>query len=196
MTGVVDLSAIKKYAEENRPTVVLDTNVLIRCEKASHFLTDTCALLDVRICDTVYWEFLRNVNLERFRERRTFLASWHRKDFLQEAMILHEDDAVGSMHARLFILLLHWYSFAPHTILRFLTPDLWIAATAIANRFDHVLTENRKDFSSEMFETVVTVGPANQPVHLLRFKREYARETWIQLSETPAIDLDVEGSVS
>lgn len=192
MAGAVDLAALKEYAEKTKPTVVLDTNIIIRCEKASHFLTDTCALLDIRICDTVYWEFLRNVNLERFRQRRTFLATWHRSDFLKEDMILHEDANVAEMHSRLFVLLLHFYPSAPQAVLDFLSPDLWIAAAAVAYRFDHVLTENQKDFPSALFETVLTIGNADQAVHLLRFRRAEIRETWIALTDAPVIEVTID----
>lgn len=197
MSAQADLGALRTYVEERNPTVVLDTNIIIHCErKASHFLTDTCALLDVRICDTVYWEFLRNVNLDRFRERRAFLATWHHSDFLREDMILHEDAAVSAMHGRLFLMLLRSYARHPQAVLQFMTPDLWIAAAAVTHRFDHVLTLNDTDFPSALFETVVSIGPADQQAHLLRFKRKAAREAWAELIKEPTINLDVHDALA
>ncbi len=194
MRAQTDLEPLKEYARANKPTVVLDTNIVIRGEK-SKVLTEACALLDVRICDTVYWEFLRNLNIDRFRERRTFLASWQASDFLQEKMIIREDNAVTAMHLRLFILLLSLHSHSPESILGFVSPDLWIAAAAVTHRYDHVLTENRADFPSSLFDTIVTLA-TDPKVYLLRFKRKEAQDAWIRLIDDPAIKLNVKGSLS
>ncbi len=184
----------KEYIEQNNPRVLLDTNILSRgCSGSSNekkLVGEICTICDICICDTVYWEFLRNNSIDTFRERRDFLGKMKSSGFLEEKRIIHEDEKITEMHSRLFALLIRLYSKEPKRVLRFLSPDLWISAVCIENKIDHILTENNSDFPSDFFETISKLIPEKgHVIYCLKFKREVIRKYWIEFSENPAVEI-------
>lgn len=190
---IESLAGIRDYRQQRSPKVFLDTNILITgCGKPHErkLIIDLCAELDVCISDTVYWEFLRNTNIDSFRERRSMLSNWPGGDLAREDRIQREDRDVGEMHARLFLLLLWFHQKDPRRVLKYLTPDLWIAAALVHYRADHVLTTNPDDFPEALFSPIACVTSGEFKVHLLAFDRPKVREAWAHLQASPEFSVN------
>jgi predicted nucleic acid-binding protein len=194
MTRTNNLDELRRYLHDNKPKVLLDTNVIITACSANsaetELVADLCAEMDVKLCDTVYWEFLRNTNLDKFRTRRSKLATWHGGDLAAEQQILHEGRQVRDTYDRLLTVLLYLLRNDPARALAFATPDLWIAATCVENRLDHILTLNVKDFPRELFSVVFQLNNHEHPFCLLRFERDIARDTWRALTKRPVFPVN------
>lgn len=190
MPLIENIDGLRKYRDEKKPRVVLDTNILIKgCGRSEEkkMVKSLCAELDVCISDTVYWEFLRNTALDKFRERRAEIAKWKDGDFLREDAIIREDKDVTEMHTRLFLLLLKLNPKEPRRVLRLVEPDLWIAATAIQLKYDHILTTDVDDFPAELFERIATFKISDCTFYLIAFKRNIAKNLWLEMHENPEI---------
>lgn len=166
------LSIIKDFQ------LVYDTNILCKaCDKNAQ-IRDAVSVISGQntpiICDTVFWEFLRNCNLDTFRLRRKFLeASGH-------THIEHEDHAVGEMYTKLWMTYLAAFKNDPKRLSKIPVPDLRIAAFCVEKRYDRILTEdNTGDFPPELFDTMSFKIGNNFTIHLKTFKRETARMLWI-----------------
>lgn len=197
MIVIDSIEGLREYSAAKAPRVLVDTNILNYGTEGSAekrtFIQQLCTKLDMYICDTVYWEFLRNVNVETFRKRRIEIASWKEGDLLKEQGIVREDENVRTMHCQIFLLLLMLNERDPKHVLHLLSPDLWIAAVAITHRHDYVLTTNKKDFPSELFEEIADVSTGDFHVHLLLFRREHVRELWKKLDRERTIVLRCDG---
>jgi predicted nucleic acid-binding protein len=193
MTRIESIDGIREYQINNARKVILDTNILIAgCDgkkESKEMVREICSELNVCISDTVYWEFLRNTGIEKFRERRVEIASWKTGDLLREGGILREDENVREMHARLFLLLIKFSAHEPRHVLRLLSPDLWIAAAAIHSKCDHILTTNKDDFPVECFEEIACLSAGEFRVHLLSFRRQKIRDTWATLGRERSISI-------
>ncbi len=169
----------------------MDTNILIHgcgtkvTEK--NLIRNFCAEVDVCISDTVYWEFLRNTAIDKFRSRRVDIAKWKDGDLLKEGSILREDAKVAEMYARLFIVLMKLNPKNPMRVLRLLKLNLWISAAAISYKYDHILTTDLNDFPDELFETVGQFSAGDWHMYLLVFKRKNIQKLWLDLFESPSI---------
>lgn len=192
MSLIENIDGLRKYRDEKKPRVVLDTNILIKgCGRPEEkkMVQSLCAELDVCISDTVYWEFLRNTALDKFRLRRGEIAQWKDGDLLKEDAIIREDRDVVEMHARPFLLLLKLNSKTPRRVLRLLEPDLWIAATTIHHKYDHILTTDVGDFPSELFEKIAAFNISDCSFYLIAFRRNIAKNLWIHMYENPEISI-------
>ncbi len=196
MQLIETIEGLESYAKEIKPTVLLDTNVLISVHggksEERQIVSKICSVLDISISDTVYWEFLRNTNIENFRERRKFLSELNSGKLLHEDAIHREDDNIKEMHARLFLLLLSEYRSDPRRAYSLLTPDLWIAASAIQHSVDHILTANHADFPSVLFVKVAKINCAGTAFSLLKFDRLKARQIWISLNKNPVFEINAQ----
>lgn len=196
MEPINTIQGVEEYLATKKPRVLLDTNILIKgCDGKPierKLIQKLCAHMDIFVSDTVYWEFLRNTNLESFRERRSYLAKWPNGDFLREEAILRESIEVKTMHSRLFALLLWLHSKELHKVVKLLTPDLWIAAAAISSKADHILTTNTSDFSEKLFSKVACIKDGELKVYLLTFQREHIKHTWLMLRSEPSFQVHIQ----
>ena len=112
--------------------LVYDTNIFdkLTCEYAHH--RNAVVLISAQntpvICDTVYWEFLRNCNLDKFRNRRRKLTE------NGHSVIEHEDQDVRDMFKTLWMTYLAALKNDPRRLSMIPVPDIWIAAFCVAKK--------------------------------------------------------------
>lgn len=195
--GNAILTDVRRLLNIERMPVVLDTNILINAFEAKtqqhrEWIVEFCKKQDIHICDTVYYEFLRNVNIRRFRERRAKIASWAMADFLDDDSILREDAAVGGMYEKLWLLYLNVMNVEPKRMMHIPTEDLWIAAVTVLHRIDHILTtDDSGDFPPEIWLDERFDFGANLHLHLKTFRREDARRYWMEMRRRSQIEIDL-----
>src|SRR3989338_1349005 len=164
--------------------LVYDTNIFdkLTCENNRH--RNAVALISAQntpvICDTVYWEFLRNCNLDKFRNRRRKLTE------NGHSVIEHEDQDVRDMFKTLWMTYLAALKNDPRRLSMIPVPDIWIAAFCVAKKYDRILTMDHQDFPLELWEDQRFDLGHNFPVHLKTFRRQEAGRYW-----TDAIRNDV-----
>jgi len=161
--------------------LVYDTNIFdkLTCENNRH--RNAVALISAQntpvICDTVYWEFLRNCNLDKFRNRRRKLTE------NGYSIIAHEDANVKKIFVTLWMTYLAALKNDPRKMARIPVPDLWIAAFCVEKKYDRILTMDGGDFPIELWEDQRFDLGENFPVHLKTFKREEANRYWAEAIE-------------
>ncbi|MEK7137009.1 MAG: PIN domain-containing protein [Patescibacteria group bacterium] len=175
--------------------LLLDTNILIAGCTAGReqktIIADVVGQNDVCICDTVFWEFMRNCNANTFRERMGFLgADWAGTKLLD---VVHEDADIKKMHQRLWLVYLFVLRKKPLAMVNIPSPDLWIAASCVHHRMDNILTTDHSgDYPDELFtERSYPIG-RNITLHLKTFRRERARELWREMQQEGKIEVAFE----
>jgi predicted nucleic acid-binding protein len=120
--------------------ILLDTNVLnsaLTTSKGSEIQKQFLALAlnnELNICDTVYYEFLRNCSLQTYRERVIKL------DEIKPA-IHHIRDNPGYFKT-VWFLYLYALKNDPGKLLSIDLQDIHIASCAIYEKIDNILTAN------------------------------------------------------
>ncbi len=158
--------------------LLIDTNILITLAGSNSLQRRTIADLTGQnkafVCDTVFWEFMRNCNLEKFRERMEVLQKGKDLEFIRE------DADVRRMFPSLWLTYLCCLRNRPMRMVRNNIPDMWIAATAVQKKIDHILTTDHSgDYPPELFDDQEFYIGKNTTLHLKTFNRERARDYWI-----------------
>jgi|GEM_PF-2340015 len=189
--GVTDLMAIRGIS------VLLDTNILIQGTGAKFqeqrvAITDFCKQNNVCICDTVFYEFMRNCSLKTFRQRRIQVESWigGKETPMQ---VLAENDDVCRTFENLWILYLYLMRSEPKRLIHLSKEDAWISAAAVHHKIDNILTtDDSGDYPSEVFSSrSFDLGKEKSGLilHLKTFRREAAREHWKIMLKTKSINV-------
>ncbi len=167
--------------------LVYDTNILdkICCDNSAH--RNAIVLISAQnipvICDTVFWEFLRNCNLDKYRKRKKQLEEH------PHLIIESEDQEVKDKYVPTWMTYLIALKNDPKRMAKIKVPDIWIATFCIAKKYDRILTlDNTGDFPIELFDDEEFVIDEDKLIlHLRTFKRKKASELWIE-----AINDDIE----
>ncbi len=186
--------AIKTFLTHDKLKVYLDTNILIAASSDRPVQRDAihqfCLQNDTNISDTVYWEFLRNCNVETYRKKRIIL-----ENILGDSKRIHRDDEVVEKHfAQLVFLYLYVLRDEPKKQPDRNINDLWIAAACIS-KCDYLLTcehEKSRDFLPELFDDESFDLGRNIRVHLKTFKRKEAGEFWKAMVDSKVLELKFE----
>lgn len=146
--ATADLEKAKK--EVRNLAFALDTNILIIAYGNNRFQRDAIAEIASQnqtfVCDTVYWEFLRNCGLEKFRERHHILTTNNLLHPLSEY-----DDAVKKTYQNIWVTYLAHYKNEPKKMSTIKIPDLWIVAAVAQKGIDKILTSDESDFPDGLF---------------------------------------------
>lgn len=173
--------------------LLLDTNILIVGCTANReqktIIAEVIRQNDVSVCDTVFWEFMRNCSAETFRERMGFLeGDWAGTKLLD---VLHEDVEVKKMYQRLWLMYLFVLRKRPIVMMDIPPPDLWIAASCVHHRIDNILTTDHSgDYPDELFTDRSYPIGKNIMLHLKTFRRERARELWREMLREGKIEVE------
>ena len=141
---------MKKLQDLKDRRILLDTNVLIKAadaKKQSQLHTAFplfVARNTITICDTVYYEFLRNCNMTTYRNRVAWLNS------LEPAIPILCDNQ--KLFENVWCLYLYALRHDPRKLLSIEEQDIHIATCAIDEEIDTILTENYRDFPPALFE--------------------------------------------
>ena len=167
----VDIAKAKKEIKDIK--LILDTNVLITASDGKKFqkeaIADIAGQNKTYICDTIFWEFLRNCSLDKFRARFGFLSN---KKLLE---VEHEDENVQRMYRAIWATYLCCYHDNPKKMSSIKIPDLWIVATATQRGIDNILTIDTEDFPDELFDKKSFYIGKDTSVILTTFNRDRAK---------------------
>jgi len=192
MKGLAELLTLQ------RMRVLLDTNILIqgadaRCLEQRKAIQDFCKQNEVCICDTVFYEFLRNCSPEKFRRRMRQVESWSRKTGMMP--VLPENEKIPRTFESLWILFLSVMRADPKRLIHLNKEDLWIAAAAAGHGIDHILTTDHSgDYPPEAFDDRsfdISMEKSHLVLHLKTFKRNWAREQWKTLMKAGSANIDI-----
>jgi len=218
--ATINKAEVKRLMGVRGATMLVDTSVLIAGIDYSEFerkvISDFCAQNSVIICDTVYWEFLRNTNLVTFRKRFSTLQAWPGSQtdegevFLPDKKDAKKIQAVKvktilplpintkskRVYKSLNALILERTKEKP---LSFLIRDendmrdMWIAATSVGYRIDNVLTTDRqKGFHPSIFSSSNYKISKRLTISLKHFKRNLAEQTWFNMSRRGSITVKID----
>ena len=162
--------------------LVMDTNVLCKMFDAKASQRDAIAEIAGRnqpiICDTVFWEFLRNCGLNKYRERIQFLEKHGLTTFGRE------DSSVRKMYFTLWMTYLSFYKRDPRRMANIPVPDIWIAAFCVQKNYDYILTlDHTGDFPTEVFDDQAFYIGDKITLHLKTFNRQKAVRYWSIMGE-------------
>jgi len=153
--------------------LMLDTNILIAaCDGTSSqkkVIAEIAGQNATHICDTVFWEFLRNCSLEKFRERFGFLTS---NNLLE---VEHEDGNVQRMYQAVWATYLCCFQDDPRQMAAIAIPDLWIVATTVQRGIENILTSDNSDFPDKLFDKKKYFIGKEKTIILMTFNRERAK---------------------
>ena len=174
-------SAKMELFELKNRRLLLDTNVLNKAltsgtNSALHKQFLELALNnELNICDTVYYEFLRNCNISKYRDRVRKL------DDIRPAINTIRDNQ--DFFYTTWCLYLYALKNDPKKFLSIDLQDIHIASCAIEKRIDAVLTENYRDFPSEVFSKTTLMVTSDLNVYLMEFDRPKAKLLWRELTD-------------
>ncbi len=169
-----------RFADLTGRRILVDTNVLNTAltSRKTHELYKQFPVVaannELSICDTVYYEFLRNCSLATYRDRVKAL-----NNIKPAIKILREND---SYFHTIWCLYMYALRNDPKKILSIEHQDIFIAACAIGAKIDAVLTENYRDFPSEIFTKTELTVSTQITLYLMEFKRVEARNLWNNLA--------------
>lgn len=154
--------------------LMLDTNVLITACTGSSFqkkaIADIATQNETHICDTIFWEFLRNCSLEKFRERYEFLSN---KKLLN---VEHEDENVQRTYLVIWAMYLCCYKDDPKRMASIVIPDLWIIATTAQRGIENILTSDESDFPDRLFHKKKYYVGKGRTIVLTTLNRDAAKK--------------------
>lgn len=155
--------------------LMIDTNVInTACGRKSDqqkVIIDILAQNETNISTTIFWEFLRNCSLEKFRDRYEFLSSnqnWFN--------IVTENQYVGKMFKVIWATYLCCFKDDPRKMASIKIPDLWIVAATAQMEIENILTFDNSDFPDELFHKKKYYLGNQSTILLMTINREALRK--------------------
>lgn len=162
--------------------VLFDTNILMLSDQSKarqrKLLVDFTSQNAVCICDTVFFESLRNMNHEKFRKRKEEIRK------MTSEVISETSKEVKAIFERLSIIYMYLYRDNIQGFFHRNIQDLWIIAAALSHGIECILTRDESnDFHSELFVTEKYDLNGGVTVHLKTFNDQRAQEIWEEIKK-------------
>lgn len=126
--------------------VLIDTNILILCfgeakSEQRKILKEFFKQNQIYICDTVYWEFLRNTSVENFRKKHETLHEWIGKN----GLLFEEGTIIKANFEWMSLIYFHVLGKKMNNVKKYLGSnpnDRWILTTALTYEVSFILTSD------------------------------------------------------
>jgi predicted nucleic acid-binding protein len=194
-----DTEKVAAFLHIQKRDVLLDTNVLMQAfsAKAKHVMVNEgirvfCKQNNIYICDTVYWEFLRNSSIETFRVRHKELQNWIVQAALRKGSvaILHEAyPEVQRRFEELTLVSLYLHKHSPEQFIHSTVADRWIIACALTHGVHHILTMERQgnDYPEQLFDTATYTFSSECTLRLHTYNEQKGNSLWGEILESEGV---------